>query len=139
MTRSSRTKITKRSYLDVFLSALNLIYLGLWVTYAIVAFVWYSYGSLQAGYLVNLFRSHFDILGFNWETVTSGGFFAVVISRTWTLFDWVWRTISRDFVSLSLLSSIMYLAGRRFRIGNSQRENREEKAKASEERKRQLT
>jgi hypothetical protein len=97
-----------RAYLDIFLKGLNLLYLALWVTYVIVAYVWYSYGIAQAGYLVGFFRSKFDILGLNWEAV-HGGSFAVLLSTTWTILDWACRTIRRDFVSLSLLSSILYL------------------------------
>jgi len=109
VSRSMSRLINKRGYFEIVLGAINLVYLGLWAAYVIVAFIWYSYGLAPFGYLVGWFRSNFDILGFNWETVPPNDFGALIISRNWTLLDWFWRTIRRDFVSLSMLSSIVYL------------------------------
>ena len=94
-----------RSYLDLFLDLLNYVYLGLWGTYFLIMYLWYWYGLL--GDVVGWFRTTFGILAFNLEAVPGGP--EVAISRTLTFLDWVWRTITRDFVSLSLLSAIVYL------------------------------
>jgi len=97
-----------RSYLDIFLGLLNYVYLGLWGIYFFAMYLWYWHGLF--GDAVGWFRGTFGILGFNLEAVPGGP--EVAISRTLTFLDWVWRTISRDFVSLSLLSSIIYLVQR---------------------------
>jgi hypothetical protein len=102
---------TPRSYLDLFLDSLNYVYLGLWGTYFVIMYLWYWYGLL--GDLVGWFRGTFGILAFNLEAVPGGP--ELTISRTLTFFDWVYRTITRDFVSLSLLSAIVFVVQKRRR------------------------
>jgi len=97
--------------LDIFLDLLNYVYFGLWGIYFLLLYLWYWHGFF--GDAVGWFRATFGILGFNLEAVPSGP--DVVISRTLTFFDWVRLTISRDFVSLSLLSSSIYLVQTRGR------------------------
>ena len=100
-------------YIDRILTWLNCLYVLLWGIYFAVWFAYFWSGWLPLGDLVGWFRGTFGILGFAYEAVPSGT--PAVVSRFGTFFNWVFLTIWRDFVSLSLLSSILYLIQKRVR------------------------
>jgi hypothetical protein len=96
-----------RDYIAAVLGGLNIVYLGLWGVYFVAMFLWYWFGLFAAGEVVDWFRQSFGILGFNFEAASGSS--EVFASRVVTFFDWVGRTVLRDLVSLSLVSSVLFL------------------------------
>jgi hypothetical protein len=106
----------RRLLLDVLLLVLNVSYVVLWGVYLLAMFLFYWQVqplAASAAHVVQWFRETFGILGFSFEAVGEGG--DVTASKVWTFFDWVGRTIWRDFVSLSLFSTIVFLVQARRR------------------------
>jgi len=101
----------KKGYINLVLDSLNILYLALWAVYIVAMFLWYWFAWAPAGDLVGWFRATFGVLGFNFEAVSDGS--VVIASRLLTFLDWVARTIWRDFVTLSLAASIIYLIQRK--------------------------
>lgn len=98
--------------MDALLAAVNILYLGLWLSYFVAMILSYWFGLLAAAELVRWFRQTFGILSFNFVAI-AGSPAEVFASRTLTFLDWVARTVWQDFISLSLVSSLLYLRQRR--------------------------
>lgn len=98
----------RRDHIAAVVGGLNIVYLGLWGVYFVAMFLWYWFGLFAAGEVVDWFRQTFGILGFNFEAA-SGGSSEVFASRVVTFFDWVYHTVWRDLVSLSMVSSVLFL------------------------------
>jgi hypothetical protein len=97
---------------DPLLAAVNVLYLGLWGSYFVAMILYYWSGLLPAAELIRWFRQTFGILAFNIEAI-AGNPAEVFASRMLTFVDWAARTVWQDFISLSLVSSLLYLRQRR--------------------------